>query len=406
MTSLRREPAADSCPGVFDPHPAADGAVARIRLVGGRLRPDQLQVLASLAAEHGDGHIDLTGRGNLQLRGIGDVDIAAQAIAAVGLVPSSTHERVRNIGVSALTGRVGGVADLWPLADELDRSLRADPGLAGLSARFLFGLDDGHGDVARRRPDVCAVVRAVRTASTGLKVSTDPTASTDRTGVVAADLLIDGDVAGTVADLAQVPEAMLAVARDLTRIDPAAWRVADLASAARAELLARCTGRLDSGPDSARVPAPTSDPVPTVGWLDQDDDRVLLGSVVELGRLPARLAEFVAAVGAPVIITPDREILICDLDQAVAETVVRVLAPMGLIFDAASPWVSVSSCVGAPGCAKSATPVRDDLVERVANGGSVVEREHWVGCARGCGSPAGDHLRVRPGDDGYETERR
>ena len=72
---------------------------------------------------------------------------------------------------------------------------------------------------------------------------------------------------------------------------------------------------------------------PVVGWFDQDDGQVLLGAVVELGRLPARLAEFLAAVDAPIVLTPDREILLCDLGEGVAETVVRVLAPMGLIFD-------------------------------------------------------------------------
>ncbi|TWH44327.1 precorrin-3B synthase [Rhodococcus rhodochrous J38] len=37
------------------------------------------------------------------------------------------------------------------------------------------------------------------------------------------------------------------------------------------------------------------------------------------------------------IVTPWRSVLLCDLDEWTAEQVVRVLAPMGLIFDADSP---------------------------------------------------------------------
>ncbi|HQV20274.1 MAG TPA: precorrin-3B synthase, partial [Gordonia sp. (in: high G+C Gram-positive bacteria)] len=117
-------------------------------------------------------------------------------------------------------------------------------------------------------------------------------------------------------------------------------------------------------------------------------------------RATHRLAQFLAAVGKPIIFTPEREILLCDLDEAVAETVVRVLAPMGLIFDAASPWTSVSCCVGAPGCGRAHAAVREDLVLRVKQD-PVDEREHWSGCERGCGAPTDAHLRVEATPDGY-----
>ena len=44
---------------------------------------------------------------------------------------------------------------------------------------------------------------------------------------------------------------------------------------------------------------------------------------------------------------------------------------------------------------------------RVQDGDPVEEREHWVGCARGCGSPAESHLSVQATPDGgYERRRR
>lgn len=97
---------------------------------------------------------------------------------------------------------------------------------------------------------------------------------------------------------------------------------------------------------AATLPAadepPADTPVPDhddgVGWTDRDDDQVRLTAVVADHRLPARLAEFLAAVAVPVGISGRREIVLDGLDAGVAETVVRVLAPMGLIFDAESPW--------------------------------------------------------------------
>jgi precorrin-3B synthase len=379
--------AADRCPGVFDTHPAADGALARVRLPGGRIRPDQLEVLARAAADHADGHLELTVRGNLQLRGITDVEAVADAVVAAGLAPSSTHDKVRNIELSPLTGRIGGIADARPLAAALDDALRADPAAASLSGRFLFGIDDGRGDIAARRPDACAVIRA----DTPL----------------AADINIGGVAVGSATGPESIVSALIAVAAGLGEVSPGAWRVRDLDTDARRRLTDLVASGLDpvidDDPDTTRS-APGE---PIVGWFDQDDGAVLLGAVVELGRLPARLAEFIAAVQAPIVFTPDREILLCDLGEGVAETVVRVLAPMGLIFDAASPWASISCCVGAPGCASAHAPVRDDLMARVQAGDPVDEREHWVGCARGCGSPAESHLSVEATPDGgYERRRR
>lgn len=77
---------------------------------------------------------------------------------------------------------------------------------------------------------------------------------------------------------------------------------------------------------------------PAVGWFGQADGRVLLGAVTEHRRLTVLQARYAAAIGTPVHFTAASEILIPDLTEGVAETVVRVLAPQGFIFDASSPW--------------------------------------------------------------------
>jgi precorrin-3B synthase len=72
------------------------------------------------------------------------------AIKSTGLLPSTTHELVRNILVSPQTGCAGGRTDLKPVAASLDSALLADPQMVRLPGRFLFTLDDGRGDLLEK----------------------------------------------------------------------------------------------------------------------------------------------------------------------------------------------------------------------------------------------------------------
>ncbi|OLT10481.1 hypothetical protein BJF79_25980 [Actinomadura sp. CNU-125] len=147
----------DRCPGTLRIHAAADGGLARIRLPGGALTGPRSAALADAAADLGDGFLELTSRANLQLRGIADGAEAelSDRLRAAGLLPSTTHERVRNIAASVLSGRDGaGHLDVRPLVAALDAALCADPSLAALSGRFLFAVDDGRGDVIAMRGDI------------------------------------------------------------------------------------------------------------------------------------------------------------------------------------------------------------------------------------------------------------
>src|ERR1700689_1065200 len=125
--------AADACPGLLDLHEARDGHVARVRLPGGYVTGRRLRGLAALASRFGNGFVDVTARGNVQIRGGGAADAAplARAAAAAGLLPSPAHDRARNITASPLAG-LAGHPDLRKLVQALDRAVRADPALAAL----------------------------------------------------------------------------------------------------------------------------------------------------------------------------------------------------------------------------------------------------------------------------------
>src|SRR3954447_289644 len=147
---------ADACPGALQTHTAADGALARVRVPGGLLSAAQLRALASAARDLGDGALELTSRGNVQLRGLaeGAPTGLGERLARAGLLPSQTHERVRNLLASTLSGRAGGRLDVRPWVAAFDAGLQGDPALADLPGRFLATFDDGRGDVCGLGGDV------------------------------------------------------------------------------------------------------------------------------------------------------------------------------------------------------------------------------------------------------------
>ncbi|TFV47147.1 precorrin-3B synthase, partial [Blastococcus sp. TF02A-35] len=158
---------ADACPGALQTHPAADGALARVRVPGGALTPAQLLVLAAAARELGDGALELTSRGNVQLRGLraGAEGELGDRLAVAGLLPSATHETARNVLASVLSGRSGGLLDVRAWVPAFDAAMCADPRLAELPGRFLAAFDDGRGDVAGLGADVGLLALDARTVT-------------------------------------------------------------------------------------------------------------------------------------------------------------------------------------------------------------------------------------------------
>lgn len=133
--------------------------LVRLRLIGGRVSSSALRGLVDVAERYGDGRVHVTSRANLQVRAFPGADgrLAPDALAALeqtGLLPTRSHELVRNVMTSPQTGLAGGRVDLRPVAIELDRRVCASPRLTRLPGRFLFVLDDGRGDLIDRTCDL------------------------------------------------------------------------------------------------------------------------------------------------------------------------------------------------------------------------------------------------------------
>jgi precorrin-3B synthase len=394
---------------------------------GGRLTPPQARALAAAASELGDGHLDLTSRANLQLRGLTAAGAAlfAGRLRDEGLLPSDSHERVRNIVGSPLSGRgPGGLLDVTPLIDDLDHGLCADPSLAELPGRFLFVVDDGSGDVAGLRADVA--VRAL---------------SGDRVAVT-----VGRDAAAADVPAAAAAAAAVAVARafldERARQESGAWRVAELPGAGRALLAAAARfGALISRP----VPPPRAGRARAAarraGVLEQRDGRRALCVVPPLGRLSAaglrRLADAAdaadaagdaGAAGGALVVTPWRSLVVPDLEASAASVWSTALAGAGFVLDPDSPWVGVTACAGRPSCERALADVRSDAAAALSArppgppgplgmdgvdgmdgmegpDGGEAPPVHWSGCERRCGAPGGPGVEVLATPEGYEVRR-
>ncbi|GAB1516620.1 precorrin-3B synthase [Actinophytocola sp. KF-1] len=353
--------------------------MARIRVPGGQLSSAAFRVIAEGAAELGDGTVELTSRANLQVRGLADgaeTELAARLFAA-GLLPSATHDKVRNILASPLTGRDRrGLADVRPFVSELDAALRANARLAALPGRFLFALDDGRGDVAWLGADVAALATTPDTAA----------------------ILLGGTDSGLRVPLADVILLMLACAEAFLTERADEWRLAELDERARRRV-------------AARLGASVAEPVPPQpvqpGPLGQVTGTALVAGA-PLGWLDRVQAAALADTGAPLVVTPWRAIVVADLADTAAVSddryassanVAQRLRSAGLLLDPDTP--RVTACVGRPGCAKALSDVRADA--RPVPGADVPV--HWSGCARRCGRPRGEVVDVVANGAGYVTTR-
>nr|WP_232246749.1 cobalamin biosynthesis protein CobG [Kitasatospora mediocidica] len=353
----------DACPGALRLHTADDGALARVRVPGGLLSSGQALVLADAATALGDGALETTSRGNVQLRGL-PADAGAELgarLRAAGLLPSDTHDRVRNIVASPLAGLPGGGPDLRGWVRELDALLQSSEIARALSGRFLFALDDGTGDVAALDADVTLIAQPVGSALLRLGRSADA------------------------APVADPVRAALAAAEAFVGLRSGTWRVCE--ADPDGALLA---GRLGLEPRPLPVLPGTR---PAVGARE---GALCVG--LRFGRATAEQWRLLAAQADELRVTPWRGVVLPGADPAA----LPALAAAGLRTDPGSAWERATACTGAPGCAKALADVRAEAAAALdATAGPAGRPVHWSGCERRCGHPVGDWVDVLATGDGY-----
>lgn len=367
-TAPDRRTRQDRCPGVLALHEAADGRLARVRVPGGRLAPAALRVLADVSEELGNALVDLTARANLQLRGLAPDAAAALVprLAAAGLLPSASHDRVRNVLASPLAGRAPESLDeVDAVVALLDAQVVDSHRLRDLPGRFCFLVDDGSGASREIGPDV--IVAARGGGRFGVLLDGRP-------------IEFEGDAATAVAVAVGAAEAFVALRGD-------AWRLSETPGGA-----ARVAATLGLSLAPVTRAARTRGYGP--GVVTQRDGRAALTALAPLGQLSPALLRALAATDHEVRLSTRRTVTLVDVPPSEAAATREALGAAGLVLDAASGWVGLTACAGTGACTRALADVRAAAAERAAVRTATGHVEHWAACERRCGELPGTPVAV------------
>lgn len=382
--------ALDRCPGLQRPFDAADGAILRARVPGGRIALAALDAFLAAGERWGAPIVQLTSRANLQIRALPSPipPELTDAVLATGWFPSVSHERARNV-LASPTAR-----DLGPIVAALDEQIMDRPALAQLPGRFLFLVTDEAGlgltapwDLAWQR------LGGQRLGEQGLGERGFGEQGFGEQGRVLARLG-RGEVVGMPGAPADAAATLAGLAETFLAVRPeGAWNVRDLppGSAARAAVTTGMSPvQLAQAAPLAPGPVPGSTDVEAGAGPD-----LVVG--LPLGQLDRAQLGALQAITDEVVATPWRSLLVPG-----GAAYRNALAAVGLVVDPADPWAHLSACTGSPWCHTGRSPVVALAHETVAvlrgTGAAATGHVHLVGCERHCGASRSDVVLECPDD--------
>lgn len=362
------------CPGLSAPMATGDGLLVRL-LPRGTISLAAFAALCRAAQVHGNGVIEITSRGSIQVRGLSEAS-AAQFAGAIAALDIAAED-----GVPILSNPLAGldaeeIFDSMPLADDLRHEIAQEPLVARLSPKVSVVIDGGS---AIGLDAVAADIRLCAKRADGN---------------VAFEVGIGGNAAraskiGQVKPMHGV-EAVMALlhviaqrGRDTRARDIVADEGAAVFRSAIEPLL------------SPRMRESTIErsTTPPIGAFALRDGTMALGIGLAFGHADAimleRLAE-AANVGGAIGFraAPGRTLLAIGLAPNDAATFTAYADRLGFITRADDPRRKVIACAGAPICASAHLASRA-LAPAIAAGAARFDGTiHVSGCAKGCAHAA------------------
>ena len=330
------------CPTVLAPMQSGDGWLARVKPSAGVVTAAAARLIADAASRHGNGHIDMTSRGNLQVRGLSprSAELFAETILAHGLASADpAAEAIRNVTASPL-GPDDPTAgfDSHALAREIEAMLAAETALQALPAKFCV-LVDGRGALPLAGVTADLMVRA---HGHGLGVEIDDGAH--------AALCSRATLAATVKALAL---AFLRLSRD--RREPPRRMAALMAEIGEGAIFA-AAGLTPVAMPGDRAPirhpvgfVPLRAPAEGCFGVGLPFGRIEAAALISLAELSERHGD-----GSLRATPPWRALLLPGIAETDAATLAAKVEALGLTADAADP-ACILACVGAPACQRPAS---------------------------------------------------
>jgi precorrin-3B synthase len=366
-----------ACPGFAAPMQTGDGLLARLA-TGATIGLDAAAALCAAARRHGNGIIEVTARGSIQIRGLSPTSAPAFADTVAALDIDAGD------GVPILTEPLAGLEprhamESLSLAGALRQRLAAASFAAMLGPKVSVVIDGGstlHLDSVRAdiRLRACSGPAGWHVGLGGDATSATPIGAVANAVETVTRLLVI---------IAQ--HGPRARAGDLMhRQGPGAFRTAI------ADLLIEAPG------PSAR---PASD---AIGIHPLHDGRLALGIGLAFGHTDAdALDGLIAAAGragaSGLRTAPGRALLVIGLPADTSPALAAKAESLGFITRRDDPRRNVVACAGAPICASAEIPARAlaPLISAAAAGlldGSLTV--HVSGCPKGCAHPGPSGLTI------------
>ncbi|QRM27920.1 precorrin-3B synthase [Microvirga sp. VF16] len=374
------------CPGVRRPMETGDGLLVRLHPFGGRLSADQARLIAGAAREHGNGHLDITARGNLQIRGVSDETYPAllSLLEREGLAEPQGDVPNRLTAVSPLAGLDPlDRFDAFALAQAIEVGASH---LDGLPAKFFVAVDGGGSmPLDAIGADLQLVAGGDGTVAFGVP------SSEDLNVIGAAALCHAPEAACTIlSNFADMRRTGRTDARRLRDLQP--HLVQELTALAGLERAAAIPQR----------PAPLrAGVIPIEGGY-----AVLLA--LPFGRCNTEQLLHVTAWSerfgtSEIRLSFTRGLLVPAVSDLDVLVLLNEATRAGFITEANDPRLSLIACPGKPDCASALTSAPADAVRLAEAWGDLLPQGaavHVSGCPKGCAHPGRADLTLVGRDDG------
>jgi precorrin-3B synthase len=372
-----------ACPGLSAPMATGDGLLVRLLPIG-TIALDAFAALCAAARQHGNGIIEVTSRGSIQIRGLSAASAPrfAAAVAALGIAAGD--------GIPVLINPLAGldaedIIDAGALAADLRLALAQNSLAQRLSAKVSVAIDGGG---ALNLDRVAADVRLrAEVLQNGIVV---------RIGV--------GGDHGTASDLGAVsPSDGIAAVTHLLEVLAQRGRGARARDVLAAEGIAVFRSAVA---DLLVVSAPPrlrrNERQEPIGLHRLRDGIFAYGIGLAFGHADTtalqRLTDAAKAAGARGMrAAPGRALMIVGLTRQTAISLAPAAEALSFIVHADDPRRHVVACAGAPICASADIAARALAPQIAAAAAPHLDgsfKIHISGCAKGCAHPAPATLTV------------
>lgn len=351
-----------ACPTLDAPMQTGDGLLARIRIKNGRISPARLERLATIIGTYGNGVLEVTARGNVQVRGLNTATAAHLAREIRQLIDVET----------------GLVVETPPLAGD-DAQEKSDPHPVAAAIRAASeGLDarlgpkvtvvvDGDGQINLKalKADIRLVAVtahrwSIEVGSCWIGITEDPVTAAKR--VLEAIAAIGSGARAT--ELASI-----ALKTELDALLVAGDQPAQAASTAIGSMRLRHTVAVGLGLPFGAIAWQS------IGWLASRSEHY---GIEEFRFGPHHT---LLAIGGHSRMTADA-------------------AHVGYIVDPSDPRLRISACIGSDGCASGQAPARS-IAAYLAPYLAPDTHLHISGCAKGCARPSPSDITLVGRSDGF-----